>query len=150
MDLFPLAAIFLLHKKILSKFLQVKIPPGTGKPCCGDDGASVGNDHSASVVIKKSLKNPDSYVEKYSKVVWTGVTHEGHDATVVKVKYKAKNSYGAYIDSCVYIPYWEVGDNIRWRNTGGSFEPCEGLVRNMSGSDEKYIEYLASLNFEKE
>lgn len=101
----------------------------------------------ASYIIKEELKDPDSFILKSSSVVWKGATHAGEDAYVVKVIYKATNGFGAYLQSCNYVPfYMTTGSKFAWKKFVMD-DTCDKTP--LVGGESKYVDILRKWNFEK-
>lgn len=87
-------------------------------------------EYNAGEIIKDGLKSPSSFKKLDGKVLWRGKNDFG-DSFVVRIRYEAKNSFGAPIQDCLVVAYSNNGKQLHWI-PGSSIWPCKTVGDNPS------------------
>ncbi len=103
----------------------------------------------AAVVIKSSLRSPDSFEYISGKVIWQGI-HKGNEAYVTLVSYNAQNGFGALIRGCAIVAFsLTENEEVLWKSQSGMQEADRVVCEHSGdGSELKDLaQSVAELNF---
>ena len=84
---------------------------------------AAGPEGQAEHLLKQQMKDPSSFYSTDTKIMWQGKDEKNRNAYVVKVAYKAQNSYGAVLPSCKMVAFAMDGVNI-FTNRRMAFDGC--------------------------
>jgi len=82
-----------------------------------------GPEDMAANLLRETMKSPDSFVAKNTRIMWEGKDNENRDAYVIRVSYTAKNSFGASLQDCKMVAI-SVGDGKYFYNKRLAFDMC--------------------------
>lgn len=106
----------------------------------------------SAVVIKESLRSPDSFEYITGKVIWEG-TYKGNSAFVTLVSYNAQNGFGALLRGCAIVAFSITSDDkVSWSSLYGMREADRAMCER-SGDGEALSDVaksFADLNFPSE
>ncbi len=84
---------------------------------------AAGPENQAAHLLKQQMKDPSSFYSTDTKIMWQGKDKKNREAYVIKVDFKAQNSFGAVLPGCKMVAFAMEGESLSY-NKPMAFDTC--------------------------